>query len=64
MMATKTPIALGLLVEVEDLLTQLDIQAQEYLTTIKGATTTTVELDLKEIHLNTLKVTEGRLWTS
>jgi hypothetical protein len=64
MMATKTPTAPELLVEVEDLLTQLDIQAQGYSTTIGGATTTTVELDLKEIHLNTSKATEARLWTS
>jgi hypothetical protein len=64
MMAMKTPIALELLVEVEDLLTQLDTQVQGYSMTTGGVTTTMVELDWKEIHLNTLKVTEARLWTS
>jgi len=64
MMATKTPTALEPLVEVEDLLTQPDIQAQGYSMTTEGATITMVELDLKEIHLSTSKATEGRLWTS
>jgi hypothetical protein len=64
MMATKTPTAPELLVEVEDLLTQLDTQAQGYSTTIEGATTTMVEPDLKETHLNTSKAIKGRLWTS
>jgi hypothetical protein len=64
MTATKTPTALGLLVEVENLLTQLDTQAQGYSTTIGDAMITMVELDLKETHLNTLKAIEGRLWTS
>jgi hypothetical protein len=61
MMATKTPTAPGLLVEVEGLLTQLDTQAQGYSMIIGGATIVTVELDLKEIHLNTLKATEEKL---
>jgi hypothetical protein len=64
MMVTKTPTALGLLVEVEDLLTLLDTQAQGYSMTIGGAMTTTVEPDLREIHLSTSKATEARLWTS
>ena len=64
MMATKTPTAPGLLAEVEDLLTQLDTQAQGYLMTIGGAMITMVELDLKEIHLSTLKAIEEGLWTS
>jgi hypothetical protein len=63
-MATKTPTALELPVEVEDLLTLLDTQAQEYSMTTGGITTTMVEPDLREIHLNTLRATEGRLWTS
>ena len=64
MMAMKTPTAPEPLVEVEDLLTQLDTQAQGYSTTIGGAMITTVELDLKETHLNTLKAIEEGLWTS
>jgi hypothetical protein len=64
MMVTKTPTALEPLVEVEDPLTQLDIQALGYSMTIGGATTTMVEPNLREIHLNILKATEGRLWTS
>ena len=61
---TKTPTTPGPLIEVEDLLTQLDIQAQGYLMTTEGATTITVELNSKETHLNTLKAIEERLWTS
>jgi len=61
MMVTKTPTALEPLVEVEDPLTQPDIQAQGYLTTIEGTTITMVELNLKEIHPSTSKVIEGRL---
>jgi hypothetical protein len=64
MMAMKTPTAPGLLVEVEDLLTQSDTQTQGYLTTIEGAMTTMVEPDLRETHPNILKVIEARLWTS
>jgi hypothetical protein len=64
MMAMKTPTALGLLVEVEDLLIQLDTQAQAYSMTTGDVMTTMVEPNLKEIHLNTLKVIEERLWTS
>jgi len=63
-MATKTPTEPELLVEVEDLLTQLDTQAQAYSMITGGVMTTTVELDLKEIHLSTSKAIEGRLWTS
>jgi len=61
MMVTKTPIALEPLVEVEDPLTQPDIQAQGYLMTIEGTMITMVELDLKEIHPSTSKAIEGRL---
>ena len=64
MMATKSPIAPELLVEVEDLLTQLDTQAQGYSMTIEGAMTTMVEPDLRETHPNILKVIEARLWNS
>jgi hypothetical protein len=64
MMVTKTPTAPELLVEVEDLLTQPDTQAQGYSMTIGGATTIMVEPDLKGTHLNTSKAIEGRLWTS
>jgi len=64
MMATKTPTAPELLVEVEDLLTQLDTQAQAYSMTTGGATTTMGEPNLRETHLNTSKVIEKRLWTS
>jgi hypothetical protein len=64
MMATKTPTAPGQLVEVEDLLTQLDIQAQVYSMTTGGATTTMVEPDLKETHLSILKAIEERPWIS
>ena len=63
-MATKAPTALELLVEVEDLLTQLDIQAQAYSTTTGDATTTMVEPDLRETHLSISKAIEERLWTS
>jgi hypothetical protein len=64
MMATKTPTVPEPLVEVEDLLTQLDTQAQGYLTTTGGAMITMVELDLKEIHLSTSRAIEEGLWTS
>jgi hypothetical protein len=64
MIITKTPTAPGPLVEVEDLLTQLDIQAQGYLMTIGDAMTTMVEPDLRETHLNTLKAMEAKLWFS
>jgi hypothetical protein len=49
MMVMKTPTALELLVEVEDPLTQPDIQAQGYSTTIEGAMTAMVELDSKDV---------------
>jgi hypothetical protein len=64
MMATKTPTALERLVEVEHLLTHMGTQVQEPSMTREGATTIMVELDLKEIHLNTSKATEARLWIS
>jgi hypothetical protein len=63
MMATKTPTAPGPLVEVEDLLTQLDTLVQGYSMTTGDATTTMVEPDLRETHLNTSKAIEGRPWT-
>ena len=60
MMKVKTPIALKLLGEVEDALTPMAIQN----TLIMVEDVTEKDPNLKETHLNTLKVTAIRLWTS
>ena len=59
-MKAKTPTALKLLGEVEDTLTPMAIQK----TLIMVEDVTEKDPDLKETHLNTLKVTAIRLWTS
>jgi len=61
MMKVRTPIALKLLGEVENTLTPMTTQKK---TLVMVKDMTEGDSDLRETHLNTLKVTITRLWTS